>query len=351
MGKNKKKRRYGNAVENAEMRSSGANYGYLKLPEGVRVFNPEIETVAVIDILPYEVTDKNHMDKIEVDTVWYKKPFKIHREVGVENDSVVCPTTFGKPCPICEHQATLREDGDTNEETLKKLNAKYRSLYVVKVRSYDGKKKFDKKEYHLFDFSDHLFQKIFETQLKRKEAFADFFLPDSGKSLEITFDKKSFGEGKPFPIATRIDFVDRKKQYKEDVIDEIPNLDEVLTLLPYEELEAKFHNDDVDTGETSDKKEKKDKKKKNEKIDKIHPYVVKINKIPSEEAITSDTKKDKKEKKGKKSKKDKKEKVKDECPYGHKFGKDCDKFDDCTSCDVWNECKAKKKELKKAKKK
>jgi len=347
MGKNKKKRRYGNAVENAEMRSSGANYGYLKLPEGVRVFNPEIETVAVIDILPYEVTDKNHMDKIEVDTVWYKKPFKIHREVGVENDSVVCPTTFGKPCPICEHQATLREDGDTNEETLKKLNAKYRSLYVVKVRSYDGKKKFDKKEYHLFDFSDHLFQRIFETQLKRKEAFADFFLPDSGKSLEITFDKKSFGEGKPFPIATRIDFVDRKKQYKEDVIDEIPNLDEVLTLLPYEELEAKFHNDDVDTGGSSDKEEKKSKKDKKKKKEKKDKKDKESEPKQSEETTTSGTKKDKKKDKKKKDKKDKKL----ECPYEHRFGKDCDKFDDCADCELWNECKAEKKVLKKSKKK
>lgn len=326
MGKEKKKRRYGDAVANAEMQSSGASYGYLKLPKGTRIFNPEIETVAVIDIIPYEVTDKNHMDKIDVDTIWYKKPFKIHRDIGVENETVVCPTTFGKPCPICEYQAELREDPETKEDTLKALNVKYRDLYVVKVRSYDGKKKFDKKEFHLFDFSTHLFQKIFTNQLKKKEAFKTFFLPDSGKSLEITFDKKSFGEGNPFPIATRVDFVDRKKQYDEDILDEVPNLDKVLTILSYEDLETKFHKDDVDT---SSEKPKKDKKKKDKKKSKLE-----------ENTSSGSTKKDKKKKKV----------SKDECPYDHRFGKDCDKFDDCADCAIWNECKVEKKALKKKKK-
>ncbi len=346
----KKKRRYGNAVENAEMRSSG--YGYLKLPEGVRVFTPEMETVAVIDIIPYEVTDKHHMDKIEVDTVWYKKSFKIHRDVGVEKDSIVCPTTFGKPCPICEHQSVLREEGEASEEKLKKLNAKYRSLYLVKVLSYeDGKKKFDKKILHIFDFSDHLFQKIFETQLKRKGDFKDFFLPDSGKSLEIVFDKKSFGEGKPFPIATRVDFVKRKKQYKESIIDEVPNLDEVLTVLSYEDLDAKFNHDAIDSDDTDKKKNKKSKKdNKSKKKDKES----KEKSAPKKDKEKSKDKKKNKEAttSGTKNKmKDKKDKTpKDECPYNHTFGKDCDKFDDCADCDLWNECKAAKKALKKSKK-
>lgn len=305
MGK-KEKRRYGDAVANAEMRSNGASYGYLKLPEGVRVFNPEIETVAAIDIMPYVITDKKHMDKIEVDTVWFKKPFKIHREVGVENDTVVCPTTFGKPCPICEHQQVLRDSDETDEEKLKKLNVKYRDLYVVKVLEYDGKKKFDSKAFHIFDFSTHLFQKIFENQLKRKKDYANFFIPESGKSLEITFDKKSFGEGKPFPIATRVDFLERDKQYDEDIVDKVPNLDEILTVLPYEELEAKFFGDD--TSDSDEEPTKKDKKKKKSKDAEPEP-----------EEEPKKGKKSKKEKEpepeveepNKKDKKKKKEKVKE----------------------------------------
>jgi hypothetical protein len=26
------------------------------------------------------------------------------------------------------------------------------------------------------------------------------------------------------------------------------------------------------------------------------------------------------------------------CPFGHKFGTDCEKFDTCDDCDLWDEC-------------
>ena len=29
---------------------------------------------------------------------------------------------------------------------------------------------------------------------------------------------------------------------------------------------------------------------------------------------------------------------KNKCPFGHVFGKDCEKFDDCDSCDLWDDC-------------
>jgi len=333
MGKEKKKRRYGSAKEVAEKRSSGSNYGYIKIPKDVKMFTPEADTVAVLDILPYEVTDQNHMDKIEVGTMWYKKPIKIHKNIGPNDDSYVCPTTFGKACPICEHGNELRKDEEVSEKEIDKTKSKFRNLYAVKVREYDGKKKFDKKAIHLFDFSDYLFQEVFETQLKKKAEFDTFFLPETGKSLEITFDEGSFG-GFKFAKVTRVDFVDRKKQYDESILDEVPNLDEdVLVVLSYEELEAKFFDDDVATTEKP-KKEKKSKKEKEVE--------------PEEEAAPKKEKKSKKDKKEKKSKKDKT--PKNECPYDHKFGKDCDKFDDCADCAVWNECKAEKKSLKKQKK-
>jgi len=105
--KKDKKRRYGNAREVAEKRSSGANYGYIKIPKDVKMFTPEPETVAVLDILPYEVTDENHMDKIEPGTLWNKKPFKVHKNVGPSDDSYICPTTYNKACPICDHGEEL----------------------------------------------------------------------------------------------------------------------------------------------------------------------------------------------------------------------------------------------------
>lgn len=292
MGKDKKKRSYGSAKDVADRRSSGANYGYIKIPKDVKMFTPEADTVAVIDILPYEVSDKNHMDKIEVGTMWYKKPFKVHKGVGPNNDSYVCPTTFGKACPICEHGEELRRN-EGDEKEIEKTRSKFRNLYAVIVKSYDGKKQFDKNVIHLFDFSDFLFQEVFETQLKKKKQFDTFFLPEEGFSLEITFDEGSYGGGK-FAKTTRVDFIERKKQYDESILDKVPNLDkDVLTVLSYDELEAKFFGDDVDTTEDEQpKKDKKDKKNKKEKKDKEESEP-----DTSQETTTSGTKKDKKGKK------------------------------------------------------
>lgn len=358
MAKNKdKKRHYGNPKDVAEKRSSGANYGYIKIPKDVKMFTPETDTVAVIDILPYEVKDPNHGDKLEVGTIWYKRPFKVHKNVGPNDDSFVCPTTFGKACPICDHGEELKKDPDADEKKIDKTKAKYRNIYAVKVLSYDGKKKFDKKQIHLFDFSDFLFQEVFETQLKKKKDFETFFLPEEGKSLEITFDEGSYN-GHKFAKVTRVDFVDRKKQYDEDIIDSVPNLDtDVLNLLTYEELEAKFFGDDMDSSnddDTDDTPKKDKKKKKEKKKEKKEEAPVekdkkkkkdKKEKEPEPEEPEEEPKKDKKKKKNK----DKEEKL--DCPYNHKFGKDCDKFDDCADCELWNECKAEKKALKKNKSK
>jgi len=27
-----------------------------------------------------------------------------------------------------------------------------------------------------------------------------------------------------------------------------------------------------------------------------------------------------------------------ECPYGHVFGDDCENYDECDYCEVWEEC-------------
>ena len=342
MGKKDKKRRFGGARANAEQRSSGSGFGYIKLPKDFKFFSPENECVVTLDIFPYEVTNKHHLDKIEKGDYWYKAPFKVHRKIGPTKDAYVCPTSYGKSCSICDRIEDLRnEDTKDNAKEIDALKLSLRNLYVVKVREYEGtKKKFDKKAFHLFDISDYCFQDVFETQLKKKEEFDDFFDPENGCSLEITFDATTFGSSKPFPKATRVDFIKRKKQYDEDIVDDIPKLDDLLTVLSYEELEDLYHGAPADDDEQEEKKSKKKKDKKKDKED-----------TESEEKTSKKDKDKKKDKKsGKKKDKKKEETKKDECPYGYKFGKDVDKKDECEDCEVWNECKAAKKAKKKGKK-
>jgi hypothetical protein len=241
-----KSRFKGRIKENAKKRKRGSAYGYLIIPQGVEVFNPEPDTTVKMDIMPYEVTDKKHPDSpiAEVGELWYKRPFKIHRDVGVDNDKEVCLTSFGKKCPICEYRTKLlREDGDKKEaDALKPSN---RNLYAIIIK---GKKGEDK--VHLFDFSDHNFQKVFEEQLA--DLYPDEFevFPDhqEGYTVAVVFAEDSF-MGYKFAKPTRFDFLERKEQYEDDILDSVPKLDECLAVLSYEELRAKFFEIEEDDDE------------------------------------------------------------------------------------------------------
>lgn len=118
------------------------------------IFKPEIQIPQwvcgdgqhVIDILPYIVgnhyptrtfPDVRPGDPSYVLDVW------VHKGIGINEDSFVCPArNYGLPCPICEHTAELRRsidpDADENDpefgETIKLIKAispKRRTVYNI----------------------------------------------------------------------------------------------------------------------------------------------------------------------------------------------------------------------------
>ncbi len=315
MSKKSKSSFKGKTTGNASKRKKGSGYGYLIIPKKVDIFNAEADTKVEIDIMPYLVKISNHPDKDDNSetaikgSYWYKRPFKIHRSVGVNNDAIVCPKSIGKRCPICEHQDMLRKKDNADENEIKSLRASDRNLYAIKIKKVDGKK-FKNSKVHLFDFSDYLFQEKFEEQLSDKDEFETFPDHKEGSTLDIRFVEETLNKNK-YAAPSRFDFITRKKQYSDDVLDEIPNLDNCFTVLSYDELKAKFFEIDTDDG---DGKKKKDKKGKDSKR--------KRKTIPN--------------------KKDSKKNKKLECPEGYKFGKEHDKHKKCEKCDVWNECYEKK---------
>ena len=162
-----------NAVETSKSNSS---YGYLKLPKGVSVFSPDPEGKYYLDFLPYVVTDPRHPDRkadtgqATPDSLWYRRPFRIHRNVGAGNgDSAVCLTSIGRKCPICEHKAKLVKAGASKEET-KPLNSSKRILYIViPLRS----KEFEE-DIHIFDISERNFQDKLTNELKEDDKYEVF---------------------------------------------------------------------------------------------------------------------------------------------------------------------------------
>jgi hypothetical protein len=221
--------------------SNNTGFGYLNLPRGIKVFSAPPGGKVVMDIIPYTVSDEHHPDR-DADReiaipgeLWYKRPFKTHRNIGASKDSYICPTSIGKKCPICEYRAKRKEAGASKEE-LDALNAKTRNLYVVKII---GHKDFDE-TFMVWDISQFLFQEKLNEELSENLDYGVFPDLEQGMSLRIRFESKKFGTGKPFADTSRIDFIERAEQYDESVLDEIPNLDEIMKVLSYKELDAKF---------------------------------------------------------------------------------------------------------------
>jgi hypothetical protein len=245
-------------ADSDKQKKDAKSYGYLLLPKDVKVFSPEPGSKVVLDFIPYEVTDEKHPDRNEANEVavpgslWYKRPFKVHRNIGANNETVVCLTSIGKKCPICEYLAKRTREGAGKEE-LDALKPKQRDLYCVIPL---GHKKFEEVP-HVFDISHYLFQTLLNDELEEDDEYRMFPDIEEGLSLKIRFDSETMGKGDPFASASRIDFLERDKPYTDAILEDVPNLDKVLKVLTYDDLNDKFCDiEDEDKNEEDDKPKK-----------------------------------------------------------------------------------------------
>jgi len=236
---------FGSSVaKNAQQqRQSKNSYGYLNLPSGLPIFSPEPKTKVMLDIMPYVVTDENHPDRYDDEgiampgTLWYRRPFSIHRQIGVDNNTVVCPRSIGRSrCPICEYrERKLKEGANWDDDDIQQIKPSDRNLYVV-IPINSGE--YDEVP-HVWDMSQYLFQELLNEELEEKPEMGVFPDLEEGKTLKIRFaEGTAFNTS--FAEASRIDFHDRDAVYDETIMEDIPNLDEVLKVLSPEQLETKF---------------------------------------------------------------------------------------------------------------
>lgn len=247
------------------------SYGYLKLPKGIQVYSVDIPKKLNLlkvkfDIIPYLVNDVKHIDAklgAEVGEPWWRRPIRIHHHIGVDDDSVICLSTIGKKCPICEYQKELIAN-KASKEDIKALNYSKRSIYLVWPKD-DAD--FDD-EVHIFDISDFCF---YDPLMVDTEEMNEYNFPSlsDGKTLQVRFEKETFA-GNEFPKATRISFVERDEQYEDAILDDVPCLDEILNILSYDELNVKFLAvSDEETSETKGKvKEDEEKTPRSRKTTK-----------------------------------------------------------------------------------
>ncbi len=351
MAKKRKSSFAGKVNKDAQRQKKDAqSYGYLNLPKDVKIFKEPPGGRVSMNFLPYEVTDKNHMDRdkdLEIavpNSLWYKKPFKVHRQVGVNNDTVVCPSTWGKKCPICEYRAKRMKEGAEYEET-KSLKPSLRNLYIVQPVN---DKKHDEIPY-IWDISQYLFQNLLNEELEEDDGNEIFPDIEDGLLLKIRFDEKKFGKN-TYAETSRIDFKERENQLDDDILDDVPNLDKILVESSYDKIEKLFFeldDEDTDNVEKVDDEEEEEKpkrtRKKKQAVKEVDDEEVDDEEVDDEKVDEEEEEKPKRERQRKKVKEDK-----NKCPFKHQFGIDCDKYvDDCDDCDKWDACMDEQERLEK----
>lgn len=362
-------------------------------PEGKEItfFKPEKGTMS-IDILPYVVSVDNH-PVVSKGDMWYERTIQVHNAIGAEEKAYICLKTIGKRCPICDARAAMMKDANADEEIIKALKPKDRQVFnIIDTADKDGK-------VQLWEVSYHLFGKLLETEVREgDDDYADFAELEGGKTLKVRFKEKTMGKHK-FLEADRIDFKDRD-DYDEDILDDVFDLDAILNIHPYEKLEAIFleqeeeevpkkaakkssKDDDDDEEEEKPKRSKASKKPvKEEEEDEEEdekpvrkskrkasddddeeeekPKSKRASKKPpveddddeeeeeeekpkpkksSKKAAVEDDDDDEEEEEVKKPAKKSKGK-KEECPEGYEFGTDCDEYEECFDCPLWEDCQA-----------
>ena len=253
----------GNAKQQKEKASS---YGYLKLPKGVKTFTFKKKPRSVfLDIIPYEVTDEKHLDRYDPEeraipgTLWYKRPFKVHWNVGADDQAVICRGTIKKKCPICEY-VTEKLKAGTDWDEMKDVMAKDRNLYAVMPLDSEE----HEEEIHIWDISQYLFQNELNDQLEENEDNGIFPDLEEGKTLEVKFKWKTRGKSS-FAETRDITFEDRDEAYDEAILEDVPNLDEVLEIMSYQEMHDLFfemddvEDEDAPVADEEDKDEKEEK--------------------------------------------------------------------------------------------
>ena len=328
----------GKVARDAEKQKKEASFSYLVMPKDVEILVADPGRFKM-DILPYVVQNEKHPDRDDEygialhGELWYKRPFKIHRDIGPDGDVVICLDSIGEKCPICEYRAKLKA-GDGDEEDIKALRAKGRNLYVVIP--------FDKKwdeEPHIFDISQFLFQDLLNDELEDDEENEIFPDPEEGKTLHIRFDKDKWG-GQTFAKTSRIDFKERDYTYEMEYIKDLPNPDEIIekSILSYKELEKKFlsftDEDSEDFEEVPDETEEKPSPRKRKTSRK--PKQDDDDNGNGEDDTTDEKPTARRTTRSRKPAS--RRTTKDRCPHGHKFGVDIDGYEDCENCAIWDDC-------------
>lgn len=298
-------------------------YKVLDLPEGITLYKPGTEEFDFrIDMLEWVATAKHPdvildaknsdiKDKIKPGDIVNTLTFHVHRNIGPEGKTVVCPKrTFGHKCPICEHQVEVAEENGNNwkANAVKALYPSERvAIYLVDLEGENTTQ--------VYETGPSVFMEELEkaqARYEKKHGTMDYSSLTDGYTLEGYTSKKPLPSGGNYLQFGGFEFEKRKKQYGDKMYDELEPLENFLIVKSYEELSAILYGNDEEAPAPVEEDEP------------VRPR--RVRRVERED--------------------DEEEEDSLECPEGGVFGKDYMEFDECDDCDLRRKCKSEKRKPK-----
>lgn len=240
---------YTDARAAAKQALSDQDQGCIKVPDGMTFFQVKKPGTYNFDIIPFFHNPDLNKYAPKGGTVWWETTYCRHGNVGPEDKMLVClKKTFGEACYCCEQHALARKSlrpGATDDEkkTVKSMEYKIRQLFCVIDR--DERKP----ELQLFEMSFHLFGKHLLHKIDGAPSrlnYDQFFRLKGGMTLSV-----KFVEGANWIEAGNIELIPRDKDIPEDILDDVPCLDDLIIRTPYAKMKQIYDGAEDQKHETN----------------------------------------------------------------------------------------------------
>lgn len=298
----------------------------------VTYYNPKVGTNK-INIIPYEIRSDLHpqvragnCEPNSGESDFYM-PLKVHKWFGPLRAHIVCPQQFGQPCPICEREKVLYNQGDPSYKSYKPSK---RIFYNVEDLNEPGTLK-------IFETSEYLFQKelMDEASQGSDEGFVNFVDLDDGKTVrfrasETQFESNKYLEFKSFAFEDR-------KPIPDALVQQAISFDEYINLYTYDEISA------IMEGELPSKSDGGNRASAAPApAPSAAPRESAVASSLAEQAAAPDPAPAPRPVAPQPVQQPTQQPAQQQggltCPYGHVCGKDIDTKPECANCEIWDKC-------------
>ena len=270
-----------------------------------------------VDIIPYYVGE-HHPTRKPPD--WdYVLDIWVHYGVGVNEDAFLCMAkTYKQRCAVCDYQKKLRDLEGVDEDLIKSLNPKRRSIYNIVCL--DNSKELDK-GIQVWDSSHYLMERLLVPLTRTKHGDKIYFCdPEGGKS--VAFTREGSREKTSF-IGHRLQ--DRTEQYDFEVVKQSFVLDDIIKQPAYKEIfeyldDGGVQSQDAVADEPKTAGRSLNGLRKPLGKDKDDADIDAATELPPRSAAPATS-------------------TDGECPAGYEFGgDDWDNQPECAKCEIWSDC-------------